>query len=84
MPWEKMKIQSINKKERKKKSQNREGAIVKVKNRQSQTSAQLIPVSEFDVLINAQRLQITPSLPQGLKPSEIERTEEEDRERMQE
>lgn len=50
-------------------------ATFKLKNRQSQTSAQLIPLSQTDVLINAQRLQITPSLPQGLRPSEIERTE---------
>lgn len=41
-------------------------------------------MSKTDVLINAKRLQITPSLPLGLKPSEIERTEEEkERERMQ-
>lgn len=43
-------------------------------NRETQTSAQLIPESQTDVLINAWRLQITPSLPQGLKPSEMERT----------
>lgn len=42
--------------------------------RETETSAQLIPASQTDVLINAGRLQITPSLPLGLKPSEIERT----------
>ncbi len=44
------------------------------KQTETQTSAQLIPESQTDVLINAGRLQITPSLPLGLKPSEMERT----------
>ena len=44
------------------------------KQTETQTSAQLIPASQTDVLINARRLQITPSLPLGLKPAEMERT----------
>lgn len=49
-------------------------ATVQLKNRHPYRSVQLIPESQADVLINARRLQITPSLPMGLNLSEIERT----------